>query len=204
MLVNTFKADEQLAAQAHDKAIVDQANEELQNKAKQAETKKEKAKYELETWKAKNIENNKKTAIAQADAVNELKNAYSVGVPSFFAAIDSHSKFKSIADDTDIGFRQVFAAGKSATNLANNPDIRNTIKAGFGLSDASLCLTEWLKALPSAADSRTNNDRATALTKWLKKNDYSVTTTSGLINNPHAWQDFASKNISPGICKNNQ
>jgi hypothetical protein len=200
--INLEEATKQLEEQAQEKAAANPTNTKLQDNEKQAVESHNRATSDSKKWNAQSIEADKQASIAETNAAHELKNAYSVGVPSFFAAIDSNSQFK-LLNDTDIGFRQVFAAGKSATNLANNPDIRNIIKARFGLNDINLCLTEWLSAGTTNADIRNNNDRAKALKDWLGKNDFAVTTVNELANNPFAWQDFASKNISPGLCQKN-
>lgn len=180
----------------------DKENESLKNSVAQIENKLNIAK---DHWqKSHKVAQDALVSTAASEKIaTEYKRdtAYSIGIPSFFAAIDSHSGFTSIGN-TDIGFRQVFAAGKSATNLANNSDIRAIIKDRFGLSDANLCLTEWLRSKANAADSRNNTDRATALQKWLEDNEFSVSTVTELTNNPFAWKDFAGKNISPGACQN--
>lgn len=193
------QAAKQLAQQAHEKAAADPTNADLQDKAKQADESYKEAKIALDKWNALSIEADKQAYKAAVDATVAQKNAYSVGIPSFFAALDTHSAFKSIIN-SDIGFRQVFAAGQSATNLANNPNIRTIINERFGLNNAGLCLNQWLSAAPSDSDKRTSEQRAKALNNWLKDSILEKTIQE-LINDPIEWNKFAAKNISPGICE---
>jgi hypothetical protein len=154
----------------------------------------------LETERRDNEENT-------AKLLNQLEytknKSYQVGVPSFFAALDTNSGFNSIAN-TEIGFRQIFAAGKSATNLANNSDIKILINERFQLSNATLCLSKWLKADNKSIDTRDNKARADELQKWLDDKNHSAKTIDELVSTPLEWQAFASLNISPGVCQNGQ
>ena len=193
------QAAKQLAQQAHQKADAEPTNADLQDKAKQADESYKVAKTDLDKWNALSIEAEKQAYKAAVDATVAQKNAYSVGIPSFFAALDTHSSFKSIIN-SDIGFRQVFAAGQSATNLANNPNIRAIINERFGLNNVGLCLNQWLSATPSDADKRTSEQRVEALNSWLNDSILEKTVQE-LINDPSEWNKFAAKNISPGICE---
>lgn len=188
-----------LAQQAHEKADAEPGNIELQDKAKQADESHNQAKIDLNKWNAVSTEADKQAYKAAIDATVAHKNAYSVGIPSFFAALDTQSEFKSIIN-SDIGFRQVFAAGQSATNLANNPNIRTIIHERFELNNAGLCLNQWLSAAPSDSDNRTSKQRVEALNSWLNDSILEKTIQE-LINDPVEWNKFSAKNISPGICK---
>lgn len=179
----------------------DSANKALQDSISSAKAKYDKASEEWKQAHEAYIQADTELTKVKSDSVAAKMETYSVGVPSFFAAMDNHSAFKSISD-SDIGFKQLFAAGQSATNLANNPNIRTIIKDRFGLSDASICLNKWLIAEASPGDNKGATEKAKALSDWFKEEGHSAKTVEELVNNPSEWQDFASKNISPGVCRN--
>lgn len=71
-------------------------------------------------------------SVMRADASSCIgsNKPFCIGIPSFFAALDTETELLKMFTSS-IGFRQVFAVGVSATNLAANPKIRSIIDKRF-------------------------------------------------------------------------
>lgn len=140
----------------------------------------------------------KKSDCPSIDAQETNKIACAVGIPSFFALLDVNSDFKSIFS-SEIGFKQIFAAGDSATNFANNHDVKAMVNEKFGFNKSSDCLSKWLVADASDADKRSSAEKIKAVNDFLQSSSPAMTLPQ-LLNDANLWHKFSLANISPGIC----